>query len=289
MQLETIKTKLLASARWVAFDVETTGLFPANGRIVEVGAIKFGLDGRIYGMFQQLINPQCTIPADVTRIHGITDAMVCGQPTAAQALPEFLLFLKDADVLLAHNAGFDAGFVGQECTRAGLAAPGLPILDTVAIARRLHPGLRSYRLEAVAQALGVVADTYHRAVADSQAVREIFCRLVNRLPSAGTLAHLLPHSQVHVFHAPAMPETALPPDFEFLAPALREGRPLDIIYTGGRKGLIPRTITPRALFRQGGVLAISAFCHIDRCEKTFRLDRIRHCDYGPTARPTDRR
>jgi DNA polymerase-3 subunit epsilon len=98
----------LSEVEFVAFDLETTGLFPVVNRIVEFGAVRFTLDGRELGTWEQLVNPECVIPPGVTEIHGITDAMVRGQATLAQALPGFLEFLGDTDaILLAHNATFD--------------------------------------------------------------------------------------------------------------------------------------------------------------------------------------
>ena len=83
----------LSEVEFVAFDLETTGLFPVVNRIVEFGAVRFRLDGREIGTWEQLVDPECLIPPGVTEIHGITDVMVRGQPTLAQALPGFLDFL----------------------------------------------------------------------------------------------------------------------------------------------------------------------------------------------------
>ncbi len=76
----------LSDIEFVAFDLETTGLFPVVNRLVEFGAARFRLDGRVLGTWEQLVDPECSIPLEVTNIHGITDAMVRGQPTLAQAL-----------------------------------------------------------------------------------------------------------------------------------------------------------------------------------------------------------
>lgn len=265
----------LAAARWVAFDVETTGLSCAGDRVVEIGAVMFSLDGRVHEVYQQLVNPQRWIPWQVVNIHGITAAMVRDQPAAARALPGFLDFLSGAHVALAHNAGFDVGFIGMECARVGLPQATLPILDTVSLARRVAPGFRSYRLATLASNLGVGGGRYHRAVADSEAVREIFRALVARLPGASTIADVTAKGDLHYFRSPLVVTQDLPPGFELLDEALKAERALDIIYCGGRKGAQPRTITPRSLFRQGGYLHVSAYCHIDQREKHFRLDRIR--------------
>src|SRR5512137_2915187 len=117
----------LTEVEFVAFDLETTGLFPVVNRIVEFGAVRFRLDGRELATWEQLVDPECLIPLDVTAIHGITDAMVRGQPTVAQALPGFLEFLgRNEAILLAHNAPFDLGFLNFAAAKTGLAIPTNP-------------------------------------------------------------------------------------------------------------------------------------------------------------------
>jgi DNA polymerase III subunit epsilon len=71
----------LSEVEFVAFDLETTGLFPVVNRIVEFGAVRFRLDGQVLGTWEQLVDPEYPIPPSVTEIHGITDSMVRGQPT----------------------------------------------------------------------------------------------------------------------------------------------------------------------------------------------------------------
>ena len=93
---------------FIAFDLETTGPPPVTSQIVEIGAIRFQGDGTILGEFEQLVDPQCHMPEEVTKIHGITDQMVINQPTIEEVFPNFIKFLGDpSDVMLAHNASFD--------------------------------------------------------------------------------------------------------------------------------------------------------------------------------------
>ena len=83
----------LWDVEYLAFDVETTGLSPAFCEIVEFGAVRFTADGTEVGRFQQLVNPGCAIPFHASRVHGITDDMVSGQPRLKTVLPDFLEFL----------------------------------------------------------------------------------------------------------------------------------------------------------------------------------------------------
>ena len=100
-----------AVVTFLAFDTETTELFPIMHRLVEVGAVRFRSDGRELGTFQPLINPEVPIPPDIQQVHGITDGMVRGQTTNEDVLPRFVDLLGAPDtILLAHNAPFDLLF-----------------------------------------------------------------------------------------------------------------------------------------------------------------------------------
>lgn len=112
----------LTKTEFVAFDLETTGLSAETARIVEIGAVRFRADGEVLGQFAQLINPECRIPAGVTAIHGITDAMVADQPVIADVLPALIEFFGDPRVLLlAHNAHFDMRFLAAARVDRGTA------------------------------------------------------------------------------------------------------------------------------------------------------------------------
>ena len=108
--------------QFVALDLETTGLMAETDRIVEIGAVRFLPDGREIGRFQRLVNPQRPMSPAAYAIHGLSDADLADAAPAREILPEFLSFLGDADstALIAHNAAFDAGFLGRELSRAGL-------------------------------------------------------------------------------------------------------------------------------------------------------------------------
>ena len=98
----------LQAYEFVALDLETTGLGPKWHGIVEIGAVRFRLDGTVLGEFSQLVNPQRFIPRQVIRIHGITNEMVADQPTIDEVLPEFVEFLGSPEntICMAHNARF---------------------------------------------------------------------------------------------------------------------------------------------------------------------------------------
>lgn len=143
-----VRGQTLSETEFVAFDMETTGLFPVVNRIVEFGAVRSTLDGHELSIWEQLVDPECLIPPEVTDIHGITNAMVRGKPTLAQALPGFLEFLGRTEaILLAYNAAFDLGFLNFAAAKTDLTLPANPVIDTLDLARTCVRGTSRHRLE----------------------------------------------------------------------------------------------------------------------------------------------
>lgn len=163
---------------YVVFDLETTGFSAVEDKIIEIGAVKVQ-NGEIIDSFSTFVNPGVPIPFDITNLTSITDEMVMDAESIETILPEFLEFCKDA-VLVAHNAGFDVGFIEQNCKRLGLKGK-FTYVDTVALARVLLPTLSKYKLNIVAKALGISLENHHRAVDDAGATAEIFVKFVQML------------------------------------------------------------------------------------------------------------
>jgi len=264
----------LSEVEFVALDLETTGLSPAACRIVEVGALRFRLDGRQLGCLEQLVDPECPIPRVVTRIHGITDAMVRGKPTIASVLPALLEFLGAPEtILLAHNARFDLAFLASALDRAELPPPAHSVVDTLALARACLR-LRSHRLETVALHLGIADREEHRALSDSRLVMGAVCEMVRRnqrLKTVGDLFLLAPPRSF--LHAGVRPSPPLVSD-ERLQEVVRRQETVILIYRGQTTGLVQRKVTPRNIVRYGSRVYLAAYCHVDGIEKTYRVDRI---------------
>lgn len=133
--------------RQIIFDTETTGLSPKEGhRVIEIGAVEI-VNRRITGReFHAYINPEREVDAGAFAVHGLGDAFLADKPLFADVAKEFLLFVKDAE-LIAHNASFDVGFVNAEFARLppefGLIESHCKIVDTLMMARRQHPGQRN--------------------------------------------------------------------------------------------------------------------------------------------------
>jgi len=156
----------ISKKRYVAFDLETTGLSSGNDNIIEIGAVRV-VNGQIEEEFQQLVDPVGPIPADASAVNHITDDMVRGQPKIYEVLPAFLAFVGD-DVLAAHNVRFDAGFLNQACLRNRFSVPA-GYFDTMALAR-YWPQAENKKLGTLAATAGIESEEAHRALGDARTV-----------------------------------------------------------------------------------------------------------------------
>ena len=179
----------LRDTTFVVVDLETTGASVRNGSaITEIGAVKVR-GGRVIQEFQTFVNPGCAIPAFITVLTGITDAMVLRAPTIAEAFPTFLEFCgsKTETVLVAHNAPFDLGFLKGAAAELQYPWPNFPVIDTVRVARMTlsRDEVRDCKLSTLAKFFGTVVTPNHRALDDAQATLEVLHGLIERLGSLG--------------------------------------------------------------------------------------------------------
>ncbi len=168
------------SDAYVVFDLETTGFSSVKDKIIEIGAVKVE-QGKITERFSTFVNPKRPIPFEITQLTSINDQMVMEAPDIETVLPQFLDFVGDA-ALVAHNAGFDVGFIEQNCRYQDIV-PDFTSVDTVAMARILLPTLSKFKLNIVANALHISLDNHHRAVDDANATAEIFVKFIEMLKS----------------------------------------------------------------------------------------------------------
>lgn len=168
---------------FVAFDIETTGLSSSYDRIVELGGVKFR-DGQVLEVFNELIDPERDMPAEATKVNGITPQMLAGKPTAAEVLPRFLAWAAGT-TLVAHNADFDTGFLNWTLKRQGRPLLAFDWVDTLRMAKEAVPGRKSYALQELAKDFGIKALDAHRASDDSRVCMEVFQVLLDKLNPGG--------------------------------------------------------------------------------------------------------
>lgn len=171
--------------RYVALDLETTGLDPAEDRIIEIGAVRFCKDesGHYFPeeRYETLVDPEMPLPEKITEITGIRNEDLKDAKNAAEALKELHDFIGQ-DPICAHNAFFDLGFLRAQAYRTPhYEDPKLKfnpvVIDTLQMARHFLPGLEKYNLAAVAKKLNVPLEQHHRAADDAVCSGFIFDKL----------------------------------------------------------------------------------------------------------------
>jgi DNA polymerase-3 subunit epsilon len=165
--------------RQIILDTETTGTEPNQGdRIVEIGAVEM-IDRKLTGRtFHHYLNPERQMDEEVIGVHGITNEFVADKPLFGAIAKDFLAFIEGAELII-HNAPFDLGFLNMEYQRLNKAHPKFEktysILDTLAVARKMHPGQRN-SLDALCKRYGIdnSARTLHGALLDSEILADVY-------------------------------------------------------------------------------------------------------------------
>jgi DNA polymerase III subunit epsilon len=175
----------LASIDFVVVDLETTGGSAHDCHITEIGAVRTR-GGQITGEMQTLVNPGVAIPPFIAALTGITTAAVADAPGIEAALPTFLEFAHGG-VLVAHNAGFDTGFLKVACRRTDTPWPGFQVVDTARLARvLLHADeTPNHRLATLARVFRSGTTPNHRALTDARATVDVLHGLFERAADFG--------------------------------------------------------------------------------------------------------
>ena len=184
---------MLPFVTMVAFDVETTGLDPDKEEVIELAGVKFTFekkDGKLItreiGQYSSSVKPGKLIPDEATRINNITNQMVESSPDLKPVLSAFLRFCGLSSILVAHNASFDAAFLGKGIRKQGLVMPQNPIIDSLKLVRKIFPEYASHKLGEVARKLGDQTGIapnqgeLHRATYDCQILKEVLCACLRK-------------------------------------------------------------------------------------------------------------
>lgn len=178
MDLEMIRK------RFIAFDVETTGLNNKSERIIELGAILYE-NGAVKDRFGTLVNPGIPVPPSATRVNHITNQMLKSAPDELDTYKRFVDFLGDAldqqIIICAHNASFDMRFLSETLMRLGYNGR-IAYVDTLSLSRKLVKGLDNYKQNTVAEHFNIVNVDAHRAYADAEVCGKILLELIELIP-----------------------------------------------------------------------------------------------------------
>ena len=165
--------------REIVLDTETTGLSPAGGdRLVEIGCVELinhVPTGRHHHVY---VNPERDMPEEAFRVHGLSDEFLRDKPKFSEVAQGFVDFI-GSDTLIIHNAPFDMGFLNAELETCGLGRLGNDVIDTVMLARKIHPGAR-VSLDALCKHYGIDNSrrTLHGALLDSEILAEVYLELI---------------------------------------------------------------------------------------------------------------
>lgn len=170
-----------AKSNLVCFDTETTGLVSYYESLIEISAVRFNLNGDIEEKFTSLLDPMKQIEPVITDLTGITNDDLIDAPPFWNVLGDFVDFLREDDILFAHNAYFDANFVGVWMSKIMEVLPPNRIYDTIAIAKKVFPGLRTYKLVSLIESLGLEGENAHRAEADVLATISLIRKCMKEL------------------------------------------------------------------------------------------------------------
>src|SRR5438309_3017801 len=165
--------------REIVFDTETTGLNPAGGdRMVEIGCVEIYNRVETGRHFHAYFNPERDMPFEAQEVHGLSNLFLSDKPRFGEKVDELLDFLADSP-LVAHNAGFDFGFLNFELEKCGRRVVAMSrMVDTLTIARSKHPGAK-HSLDALCVRFGI--DRSHRikhgALLDAQLLAQVYVEL----------------------------------------------------------------------------------------------------------------
>ncbi|MBI5462390.1 MAG: DNA polymerase III subunit epsilon [Gammaproteobacteria bacterium] len=164
--------------RQIVLDTETTGLEPADGhRIIEIGCIELDKRRPTGRRFHQYLQPDRPIDDGAVEVHGITNEFLADKPRFADVVEDFLDFVRGAELII-HNAPFDVGFLNNELRLLGHAesiAAQCGVLDTLALARKLHPGQKN-NLDALCKRYSVDNSRreLHGALLDAEILADVY-------------------------------------------------------------------------------------------------------------------
>lgn len=169
-------------------DLETTGVKYKSDRITEVAIVLY--DGeKIVGKYQSLVNPECSIPPNITRITGISSEMVADAPKFYEIAKDVVEMTKGA-IFVAHNVNFDYGFLKEEFARLGYSYRRKQ-LCTVRLSKLVFPGRRRYNLDSLIDMLDIQVERRHRAMDDVLATVELFKAILEQQSAEDSITALV--------------------------------------------------------------------------------------------------
>jgi len=267
----TFETLSIDDIDYLIIDVETTGLSVEHGdRVCEIGAVKLR-GNAVIETYGSLINPQRPISYGAFAVNGITPEMLIDAPVFSQ-IADKIWNMMDNSVLVAYNAPFDLSFITNEFRLLGYPTIHNTIIDALALARKLLPGLQTYQQGNVAKVIGIQFPVKHRALEDAMTTTQIFMIFASILKAhdCALVKDFWRNDIMYVLHKRRM---------DIITNALSNTKNLWIKYLSPTNAEITdRIITPKECFIENVGMKkttyLNAYCHSTKAERSFRLDRI---------------
>ena len=178
-----LKEYPLLNQEYVVFDTETTGLYVGTDQMIEIGAVKIK-NGEVTDRFDEFIDPARPLPKKIVDLTCITDDMLKGHDNEEEVTKRFLKWTGNLP-MVAHNAKFDISFISEACNKYGLGEFTNTVLDTMSMARMLHPEWPNHKLTTLARRYKIEwdEDAHHRADYDAEATAYAFHKMCEELDS----------------------------------------------------------------------------------------------------------
>ncbi|HOP30448.1 MAG TPA: exonuclease domain-containing protein [Spirochaetota bacterium] len=259
----------LSDINFCAIDLETTGVNPAFNKIVEIGAVKFRIDGKTE-TFHSLVNPCVPMPENVIKIHGITDDMVNSAPVIEELLYDLSGFINDT-ILVIQNPRFDLSFIDRAFKSHGVECRQLWALDTVRLAKKYFTGLPNHKLSTLSEHLGLNHNK-HRALDDAVVCMTVFLEILKGRGVSGdsTLEDLMNLHGERV--NPGI--SSVPHNSADVFKRISIGEKVTIRYRDSDGNITKRNILPKEFIAYGRKNYILAHCYLRNSERCFMASRI---------------
>lgn len=166
------------STVFIGFDTETSGKYPLESEVCEIGAVKYH-NGKVIDEFKSLVRTREPMSDTVIKIHGITNEMLIGAPEMKDVIPQFHKFIQGG-TLVAHHAPFDLGFLAVELENHGLSLPTNPVICSSRLSRNIIKNVPNHRLQTLITCLDLHKGQAHRAHDDALACLELAMLCIQR-------------------------------------------------------------------------------------------------------------
>ena len=257
----------------IAVDVETSGKYPLSSEICEIAAVKWQ-GGKIIGEFQTLVRVQNPMSSEVIAIHNITNEMLVDAPDIHSAIVKLYNFISDGFVV-AHHAPFDMGFLAIEIERARLPLPRQSAFCSSLLSRKAFSNAPNHRLQTLIQFFKLNQGQAHRALDDARACLEVTLRCFEKIGTDATIAKLMDYQAVPlVWSAYSIADLRSHAVYSVLVESLESHKDVQIIYAGGSRPGVSRTVNPVGLVRNPNGDFFVANDEGDENSKRFFLNKI---------------